>query len=255
MPTVGDIYAFLREIAPVCFADEGDNIGLLVGSSSYPINGVICALDITAGVVDEAIEKKTNLIVSHHPVIYKPLYRVTEDTCPIVVRMMRHGISAICMHTNLDRARGGVNDELARRLGLKNIRTIDDSDGPAPLLRVGDIDEESARDFALRVKNALGARSIRCTEGNQPIRRVCVGGGSCGDYLFDAISSADAFVTADVKYHTFTAAAQAGFTLIDAGHFATENVIVAPLAARIQGHFADITADISQKHSDPVLCI
>jgi len=255
MPTVGDLLDFLCELAPVYLADDGDNIGLLVGGQASQISAVICALDITDDVVSEALDKGAGLIISHHSVIYKPLDCITDDNCPVVLRMIRHGISAICMHTNLDRVRGGVNDELARRLGLQNVRALDDPGGPSPLLRVGEIDEMPARDFAAKVKNDLGARSVKYVDGGSAVKRVCVGGGACGDYLAAVMPVADAFVTSDLKYHHFCDAARAGFTLVDAGHFATENVVIAPLAERVKERFPEISVDISQRLQDPVFCV
>lgn len=214
-----------------------DNVGLLVGDACQRVSRVLVALDITSQVIDEAEETGAQLIVSHHPVIFHKLSGVTWDdpVGRLVMRLVRGEISAICMHTNLDVARGGVNDALADALGLQSCTLLasEGVDGGVEygIGRVGELPRaESVRAFLMRVREALGANGLRYVPAERDVKRVAVGGGACGSYLEAACAAGcDAFVTADVKHDRFLTARDLGITLIDAGHFSTENPVCAVL--------------------------
>ena len=170
--------------------------------------------------------------------------------------LCRHGVSAVNAHTNLDCAPGGVNDVLADTLGLKDVETIppffrDDRGRQWGLLRRGRVEEQPLSQFLETVKSSLNAEGLRYVDGGKPVRLVAVGGGHCSDELMSAFEAGcDTFVTADIKYNEFWDAQALGMNLIDAGHFATENPVVAVLAEKIAAAFPGIQVKISETHRD-----
>ena len=246
MITVREVENRLFDWAPKELAESWDNVGHLVGEPDAEVKKVLVSLDITEAVVQEAIAIGADLIVAHHPVIFDPIKNVLAGSA--VHKALTAGISVICAHTNLDLARGGVNDCLAKALGLGCLEGL----SPIPCRRGGEeVTEYLGRisflkeamtpdDFAAYVKEKLSA-SVRYTAGSRPVQRVAVCGGSGADCLEDAIAAgADALVTSEVKHHIFLQAQQAGITLVDAGHFHTEDVVIEPLAERLRWQFPEI---------------
>lgn len=254
--TVGDIYNALCELAPIEWKYDFDNPGLLVGNPADTVKTVLVALDITDDVIDEAAKNGAELIVSHHPLIFNKLANVREDDIVgrKIAALIRNGISAICMHTNLDVAPGGVNDALADALGLRGTSPLSvdgtDSKGrPYGIGRVGTIDETDFEDFLKTVKAALGSNGLRYVKSTDKVRRVAVCGGAGGSDLSLAVSaSCDTYVTADCKYNNFLDAKDYGVNLIDAGHFPTENVVVKPIAGFLSERYPEIRLVISEVH-------
>lgn len=240
--TVGEIYGAIDAFAPFSTALPFDNAGLLVGSPDAEVTGVAFALDMTCGFIDWALERQCNLVVSHHPVIFKPVSRVTSDHP--VYRIARYEMNAICAHTNLDCAPGGVNDVLAEKLGLSEIHPLADPEYPGypPMARVGELPHElSAHALADHVRDVLGTQAVGYADGGVPIRKVALCGGAGADLLLPAAQAgAQALVTADVRHHELLDAMALGITLIDAGHFATETGVMAPLCKRLSEQFPQV---------------
>ncbi len=258
MTTVSDILAFMETLAPRSMKMDWDNVGLLCGSGAASVSRILVALDPFEHVVQEAAELGAELIVTHHPVIFRPLNSITDRTSigRAILQMCRCGISAINAHTNLDQAPGGVNDVLAQALGLSEISVIDaqgvDAHGrPWGLLRGGEVPEQPMEAFLNHVKICLGCEGLRYVSSGRPVKKVAVGGGACAGELLDAMDAGcDTFVTADVKYNQFWDAHDLGMNLIDAGHFATENPVVAVLAEKLREAFPDVRVEISKTHRD-----
>ena len=253
MPTVGDILEYLESIAPPALKMDWDNVGLLCGSRSTPVTKVLVALDPFEHVCQEAAGWGAELIVTHHPLIFHPLPNVTDETSigRSIMTLCRHGISAVNAHTNLDCAEGGINDVLAQKLGLSNISVIPYPGMEGGLLRCGMASAQTLESFLSYVKNALGCQKLRYVDGGKPVRKVAVGGGSCGDEMLQALDAGcDTFVTADIKYNQFWDAHDLGINLIDAGHFCTENPVVPVLVGKIAAKFPDIQVKISETHAD-----
>ena len=257
MPTVHEIEQALFAAAPGELAAEWDNVGLLVGAPEAQVYRVLVALDITADVVEEAMEHEVDLIVAHHPVMNvrwheQEMQTLRADTRlgSLLIRMIQSGVSAICMHTNLDAAQGGVNDMLAQALELENIRPL----GEDGIGRVGDLPEElSVPDFLAHVKDRLRPNGIRYTPGRPVVRTVGVGGGACGEYLFRAAElGCDAYVTADLKYNQFLDDRPPDLTLIDAGHFPTEDVICPVLVDYLRERFPGLAVEKSSSHREVI---
>ena len=253
MASVHDIEQALYELAPRELAAEWDNVGLLAGRRDRAVHKVLVSLDVTAAVVEEARQWGAELIAAHHPVIFHPVKRVTDQdpAGEILLRLAEHGIAAVCMHTNLDAAQGGVNDALAAALQLEEAAPLEGGGGIA---RTGRLPRPvSVPDFLFAVQEALGAGGLRCTDGAKPISRVAVGGGACGEFLWAAAAAGcDAFVTADVKYHQFLDAAALGLTLVDAGHFPTEDVVCPVLARYLSERFPELAVRKSASHREVI---
>lgn len=260
MATVNDILIFLETLAPRNMKMDWDNVGLLCGSRKTEVTRILVALDPFEGVCREAKDFGAQLIVTHHPLIFKALSAITDETSVgrSIHLLCREGISAINAHTNLDCAPGGVNDRLAASLGLENIRVIDpmgvDENGQDwGLLRMGTVNEQSLSDFLPKVKAALGCDGLRYVDGGKPVRKIAVGGGACASEIPDAVKAGcDTFVTSDVKYNQFWDAYDLGINLIDAGHFHTENPVTVCLAETIAAAFPEVEVKISETHTDCV---
>jgi len=258
MVYVSDIMNFVESLAPRSMKMDWDNVGLLCGSRATPVTKVLVALDPFEHVCREAADWGAEVIVTHHPIIFRPLPNVTDETSigRGLMTLIRSGISAVNAHTNLDQAPGGVNDVLARTLGLENIQVITpcgtDPDGnPWGLLRMGDAKEQPLEAFLGTVKDKLHCAGLRYVSSGKPVRKVAVGGGACADGYMEALrAGCDTFVTSDIKYNQFWDAHDFGLNLIDAGHFHTENPVVAVLAEKIAAAFPDVEVKISESHAD-----
>ena len=258
MTTVADILKFMEAIAPLTMKMDWDNVGLLCGRRNAEVTKLLVALDPFEHVCKEAADWGAELIVTHHPIIFQAMKAVTDDTSigRSILQLCRYCIAAINAHTNLDQAPGGVNDVLARTLGLQDIQVINacgvDEDGQEwGLLRSGEVDEQSLDAFLSHVKATLGCQGLRYVDGGKPVRKVAVGGGSCASGMLDALAAGcDTFVTADIKYNQFWDARDLGLNLIDAGHFQTENPVVYVLAEKLKAAFPEIEVKISESHRD-----
>lgn len=253
MTTVQDILCFLEQMVPPALAESWDNVGLLAGERGQKVDKALCALDITEQVVAEAVECGAQLVVAHHPVIFTSVSRVTSDTATgrTLLAAIRHGVSLICMHTNADCAQGGVNDALAAALGLSEVCSMEAGEN-GMLGRVGELPHAmQPQEFALYVKKCLGAGGVRFCDGGQSIHRVAVGGGACGKMMDAAIAKgAQAFVIGDCSYDLMQRAQTLGLTLVDAGHFPTENPMTAVFARQIADAFPQLAVSASVRHRD-----
>ena len=258
MTTVADILQYMDTLAPRSMKMDWDNVGLLCGSRKGSVTKILVALDPFEHVCKEAAEWGAELIVTHHPIIFQAMKSITDDTSigRGIMTLLRNGICAINAHTNLDCAPGGVNDVLARTLGLQDIQVIDpsgvDENGNEwGLLRCGNVSEQTLEAFLATVKARLGCDGLRYVDGGKPVRKIAVGGGSCAGGMQEALAAGcDTFVTADIKYNQFWDAKDLGLNLIDAGHFQTENPVVAVLAEKLQAQFPDVEVKISESHKD-----
>ena len=258
MPTVLEIESALYRLAPREGAMDWDNEGQLLGDPAAEVTRVLVALDITPEVIEEAIERGAQLIVAHHPVIWDKLGRVTDEsvTGRKILTLIEHGIAAVNAHTCLDYAPGGVNDVLAETLGLTDVSVLNpvgtDAQGsPSGLIRTGMVREQRLAEFAAFVKSALSCPGLRFADAGKPVRRVAVGGGSCGGAIDDVLAAGcDTLVTADLKYNHFEEAKYRGLNLIDAGHFETENPVCAVLERILREALPNLTVLRAKAHKD-----
>ena len=252
MPKVGEIYDLLAQKAPVENKLSFDNVGLLVGRSDSPVHRILTALDITDEVIREAVDIDAQLIVSHHPLFFE-LKSVTDGTWTgeRALTLAENRIAAICMHTNLDAASGGVNDALLSALGCTYVGELD----PETMIgRVGAREKPTElADFLTEAKSSLHCSGLRYHDAGRPVQKVAVCGGSGGGELALAFAAGcDTYVTADIKYDPFLEAKHLGMNLIDADHFCTENVVIPVLAAWIADAFPNVDVRISRVHGQTV---
>lgn len=243
MPYVKEIAAAVERIAPSSLAEEWDNVGTLVDHGGE-VSRVLVTLDITEAVIAEAEQQGCQLIVAHHPVIFHPLKKLSRKD--LAFQLAKKGISAICVHTNLDAAPGGVNDILAGIFGLSQPEVF------AGMGRVGNLKEEmSATALATKCARKFGAH-VKMADAGRPIRRLAVLGGSGGGLLEEALAAgADCVLTGEADHHDALDALQVGVSLIVAGHFHTEFPVVPVLAGWLDKQFPGLTVSISRRNRDP----
>ncbi|MEO7717762.1 MAG: Nif3-like dinuclear metal center hexameric protein [Capsulimonas sp.] len=232
MVNLHEALAFLRGLAPEDSALDNDPIGLLITSpEAQDVARIGVCLDLTPDAARRAAEARVDLIVAHHPLLYHPLKRIDPDADPIsaaAVTLVKHNIALYAMHTNWDRAQGGINDTLAHTLGLRNVMPLG-HEGAKTLPRLGDLPAAlSTDDFFAWVAARLdgtGTNALRINRpaGGKKVARVAVCGGAGAFLMNDVLrAGADAYVTSDVRHHEFLDAAARGLALLDAGHDATE---------------------------------
>ena len=253
MTRVCDIESFLYDWAPRDLAMSWDNVGLLVGDGDAEVHKVLVALDVTEAVAAEAVAVGADLIVAHHPLMNCVWHKVQHvTTCDAqgrtITTLLKNGVSAICMHTNLDAAEGGVNDCLAQKLGLSGTIPLNEE----KIGRIGTLScEIPLEQFLHDVVKSLSCRGLRYRDGGRPVHRVAVGGGACGEYIPQALAQGcDTFVTSDLRYNDFLDTR--GLNLIDAGHFPTEDVVCPEVVHRLQKAFPAICVSKSAVHRDAV---
>ena len=230
---VQDVFNWIDSIAPYETQDSFDNSGLLVGDPAWEVRGIHVAMDVTSSVLDEAIANGANLIVTHHPMMFSARKRLveTDSEAKLLCRMIRHEIALIAAHTNLDQAPGGINDVLARVIGLEGVT----GEG---YVRVGELPAPmTAKAFACQAGEALHAVVRLMGDPERELRRVAVTSGAGRDSVKDALGlGADAFLTGEAKHHHALEAAEAGMPVFEAGHHATEEPGIFALAEALQNH-------------------
>ena len=243
MLTVKDIEVHLSQLAPIELAEEWDNVGLMVGDRNAEVAKVLVCLDVTQAILNEAIAQKVQLIVTHHPLIFQPLKHVCETDWAF--SLIKNGISVISMHTNLDKASGGVNDALAAVLGLENVTVSADG-----FCRVGELQTvHTPQALADRVALLLQTTVRVSAVSDKNIRRVAVCGGSGGDLLLN-LPQVDAVISGEIRHHEWLAFNKVGVVAVEAGHHATEVCVVEALADYLQKGFAELTV-LSCKGDEP----
>ncbi len=244
--TVRHIMGALEDVAPGRLAEEWDNVGLQLGHPAWPVDRILVALDPTPGVVTEAIRAGINLIVTHHPLIFRPLRQLDLSTASgtLLQRLIEGRVAVITAHTNLDSVQGGINDILCAMLDLTQVTVLQPAATDDPhcgLGRVGELVRAvPLKILTAAIKQGMGLSQIRYAgDPEHPIQRVAVCSGS-GSSLLEVFlaSSADVFVTGDVRYHDAREIEANGRGIIDIGHFESEQIIVPHLAERLSAELA-----------------
>lgn len=248
--TVSQVLELLGKIAPLELAEEWDNVGLLAGKRSDEVDCVLCALDLNQHVLDEAVTKGAQMIVTHHPILFRGRHNLCEDDPEgrLLCNLVRSGIAMAAMHTNFDNVHPGVNDRLAEAIGLENIEALEHG------MCIGMISEMSFGDFKCRVGEVLGDAVRAYGSKDRLIRRVAVMGGAGGDYAAIASAAgADVFVTGEIGYHKALTAVDEGLFVLEAGHAATENPAISLLAGGLQNAANDVQYKIRVLRSEQEL--
>lgn len=244
--TIRSLYAALDARYPRSLSWDWDNDGISCAPDlDAPVTGILISLDPTEDAVEAAIESGCNVLLTHHPMLFRGLKTVDgHDTgSRKVIRMIQNGITAMAFHTRLDAADGGVNDCLAARLGLQSAEPFGDNANPAgkPIGRVGNLPREmTADEFAELVKTALNLPALVFAGCGKPVRRVAVLGGAGDDDICAAVAAgADTYITGELRYHRLCDAPYGEINLIMAGHYHTE----APVLAALEGLCAELCPD------------
>lgn len=237
--TVAELVELIEEIAPPQLAEDWDNVGLMLGRRSKAVHKIMLALDMTAETVAQAVAFKADVLITHHPAIFKRLPHITDANWQqeLLLQLAEHGIAVYSAHTNLDCVSNGVNDCLVKRLGITDEDILDNNNG---LGRIGFVSESSLTAFAEHVKKALHADYLVVGDAGRSVRKVAVCGGAGSDLIEEALRhQADTLLTGDVKYHDAQRAVFSGLNIIDAGHQCTEWPVLEDLADRLSLRFTE----------------
>lgn len=235
MVKVKDILDYIDSFAPYNTSCEWDNTGFSVGDINAYVNKIVFALDITGEVVSFAESADADLIVTHHPLIFKPVKVLPSDS--VLYRMAKNGIAHISAHTNFDFAEDGVNKALCNKLNLNIIDVVKTADG-AFVYKCTPQKEYSLTDFVNFVKETLGG-TVRYNSLDKTVRTVAVCAGAGADYLTEAKEmGADVLLTGDGGHHDFLDASEIDIVLVAAGHFETENPSADLLMEKIKNEFS-----------------
>lgn len=257
--SVQDVGAFLDAYAPSHLAENWDNVGLLVGDASQEIARVMTCLTVTPESLDEAIQERVNLIVTHHPLPFQPVKRVTADTTPgrLLLDAIRHGIAIYSPHTAFDSALDGINQWLASGIGLTGIEPLRASANQSAIgtgrcgtpVRAGTL-----ADLATEIKRFLQVGQLQIVGSlEMPLQKIAVGCGSAGSFLEDAKrSGCNVFVTGETSFHTCLEARASKIGLILTGHYASERFAVERLAEILARQFPELQVWASRMESDPI---
>ena len=264
-PKLQDILNLLDEIIPFSMTEEWDNSGFQVGSFSQEVTRILVALDPTLKAVRQASERKAQLLLTHHPILFNPISSLDVDSYPgdAIKEALAKGVSIVAVHTNLDAAQGGINDILANLLSLQDIEALQKSDnveGQAKGIgRIGYLPAPSElSSVAETVRDALGASGLKVL-GHQDmkIRRVAVVGGSGGNMIpLASQMGADLLVTGDIRHHEVIMAESLGIALIDGGHFRTEKAALSiffnRLREKVKAYKWDVVLDNYEEEEEPM---
>jgi len=251
MTTLKAVLDVLERIAPSSAAEDWDNPGLQIGHLSQEVGKIFISLDPTLESLRKAVKRKAQVLLTHHPLILTPISSLNRERYPgdVIFEAIERGVSVIAAHTNLDAARGGINDGLAELFGLQEVGELEErSDSEERSLgRIGQLPKPvRLSELTERIKGILGAERIRVLgRKDRRIQRVAVVGGAGGGMVALASKKgAQLLVTGDVRHHEALEAKTSGLALIDAGHFHTEKSALKPFANHLRNHFAEHHMDV-----------
>ncbi len=257
---IKEVVSALERFAPLPLQEGFDNAGLQVGLTEAEVSGALLCLDVTESVVDEAIEKSCNLIVSHHPLVFHPLKRLTyaDYVQRAVAKAIKNDITILSMHTNMDNAEGGVNFKIAEKMNLQNVRFFAKKEVQGIKCGSGTIGEfvepMVADDFIVMLKNTFDVESVMCNQLlRRPIRRVAICGGAGSFLLPDAIRlGADAFVTGEMHYHEYFAHEQE-IQIAVIGHYQSEQYTKEIFKSIIEEKCEGVRTELSGINTNPII--
>lgn len=242
---VGDITRALEAFAPLSIQESWDNSGLLIGSPEDPVKGVLVGFDCTPELIDEAVEKGCDMVVTHHPLIFKGIRHISADD-PVgaaVMKAVKQGVAVYAAHTTADKVARGVSGAMAERIGLKDVEFLEPGPEGYGLGCIGNWEKPMTGAEAIAfVKERFGVQLIRSSKPLEtPISRVALLGGSGGPEIGLALDAgAQLYITADVSYHNFFT--PDGFMVMDIGHFESEVEIVDIFLAEIRKNFPNFAS-------------
>ena len=253
---VKDVVKVIEDFAPVSLQEGWDNSGLCIGSPEAPVTSVLFGLDCTPELVDEAVACGADMIVTHHPLIFSGLKKISPEDAvgEAVIKAIKAGISIYAAHTSADKVLAGVSGAMAARLGLANVTILDEDGEGTGLGVVGDFPEPiSAEEAVSLVKERFSLKAMRTSRPvDGKISRVAMCGGSGGSLIKAAMKSgAQLYISGDISYHNFFT--RDGFMIVDIGHYESEIEIVDILFSLIKKNFPTFAVRITQNiYSNPI---
>lgn len=253
--SVQDFTQALEKLAPQALALDWDNVGLQIGDFRKKVAKVLVTLTVTKEVVDLAVSEGVDLIIAHHPLIFKPLKRIRTDQPEgqVLSTILKHDIAVYVAHTNLDRAPNGLNAWLAEDLGLREPKVlVPDLDPEIGLGRVGEVDSLSLATLKQQLEELWQSPVRLVGDPAKRVEKVAVLGGSGGSFLNQAAhKGADVLITGDVSYHDALDAKALGLAVIDAGHFSTEQIMVTRIAQFLRQELKEPFIMIEETSANP----
>ena len=254
---IKQVLSALERFAPLPLQESWDNAGLQIGLTEAEVSGALLCLDVTEQVIDEAVAKGCNLVVSHHPLLFRGLKQVSDanDVQRTVRKAIKHDVCVISMHTNLDNAKGGVNFKMAEKLGamVLNGACENDSLEKVPMV-VAELPEAlDARQFVAHVKRCFSVECAHCNELLQrPIKKVAICGGAADFMLDEAIASgADAFITGEMHYHSYFGHEQE-IQICVIGHYESEQFTSEIFREIIEKACPGVACQIAETNTNPI---
>lgn len=253
-----DVADALERFAPLPLQESYDNAGLQIGlTETEDVSGVLLCLDVTESVLDEAVRKGCNLVVAHHPLLFRPLRRVTRETLVerCVVKAVKENVAVYAAHTNLDNASGGVSFVMAERLGLRDVAFLEPQPGGVGGSGVTGVLPESMSkaDFLRLVANTFGVKALRHNDAPvETVRKVALCGGS-GDFLIGKArrQGADAYLTGEIGYHRFFGD-EPSLLLAELGHFESEQFTIDLLHRILRDAFPTLKIEKTEQETNPI---
>ena len=257
---IKEVLCALEQFAPLPLQESWDNAGLQVGLTETEVSGALLCLDVNEKILDEAIQKGCNLVVSHHPLLFRGLKTISDltDVQRTVRKAIQRDICVISMHTNMDNAKGGVNFRIAQKLGLQNVRffaakQVNGLEAGSGV--IGEFAEPmAADDFVILVKKTFGVECAQCNELlRRPVKRVAICGGA-GDFLLDEAlkNGADAFITGEMHYHQYFGYEQQ-IQICVIGHYQSEQFTTEVFQEIIQQTCPGVKTVIAETNTNPIL--
>ena len=268
MITVKDIIKKIEELAPLSLSEAWDNSGLQIGVYNQPVKNIMLALDITREIIEEAIDKNIDFIISHHPFIFNPIKSITSEdiTGNMILKLIANNISVYSSHTCLDITQNGLNDLFASLIGLNkttilkeipyDVCSVESAGRKTGIGRIGELEKEITLEQLMKLlKEKLNLTSLRYTgEKNDYVKKIAICTGSGGELIDSCLEKkADVYITGDLKYHESRIAYNFGLKLIDAGHYETEIIFSEYLADYIRNSFVNENIEVfKSEKSKPV---
>lgn len=260
MHTVQHFCQFLESFAPRRLAEDWDNVGLLVGDRNRQVANVMTCLTVTPETVDEAIANDAQLVVTHHPLPFRPVKRITADSVPgsMLLKLIENQIAVYSPHTSFDSAQQGINQRLAEGLGVVNPTPLQPIEGDPDELGAGRYGKLASplplNEFLEQAKSFLKINGLHCVgDSTQTVSKVAVACGSAGQFLQPALRvGCDTLVTGETNFHTCLEAKANDAALVLPGHYASERFALEVLAELLKAEFAEAKIWASNEESDPL---
>ena len=259
MVKVIEISKEIEEFAPKFLKEDYDNVGLMVGDSKKEVKRVLLSLDCTNEVIKEAINLNCDLIINHHPLLFKrPSSIVKGDLIgDKIITLIKEDIALYSCHTNLDSAKNGINETIVNMLGFNSSEIIEMSGAQnykdGGIGRIVKLEKEMLfSDLIDLVKEKLNIKNMRIVRGNEKVNVLAIINGSGQDFFYKAKSlGADCIITGDTTYHFASDFKEMGVSIIDAGHFSTEYIVFLKTLEFLKEKFKDVEFIASKKSKDP----